>query len=68
VKLVVCESIAAITTHLRDAEVVEPNYGGHHPRPAALCGSAIAWDTKLPLGAARCRPCLDAAKQLGWKP
>jgi hypothetical protein len=63
VTLVVCESIAAITTHLRDTSKVGVNLSGHHPRPHALCGAEIAWDTRLPLTAARCRACTTASKE-----
>lgn len=56
--LITCESVAAITLHLRDASTIPPNYSGHHPRPKALCGSEIAWDTKIPASMARCRACL----------
>lgn len=59
--LVVCETVAAITTHLREVTPETPlNYGGHHPRPKALCGAEIAWDTKLPLTDTRCRGCIQA--------
>ena len=56
--LIVSESVAAITTHLRDATEVGPNFGGHSPRPYSLCGVQVAWDTHLPIAAARCRACL----------
>jgi len=58
VKLITCESVAAITLHLRDASIIAPNYSGHHPRPKALCDAEIAWDTKIPTSMARCRACL----------
>jgi hypothetical protein len=59
-ELVVCESTAAIVPHLRIVTADMPiKLGGHPtPRPGALCGSEIAWDTQLPLNAARCRSCL----------
>jgi hypothetical protein len=48
--IVVCETVAAITLHLRDATEVPPKYGGHpHPKPQAFCGSDIAWDTHITL-------------------
>lgn len=59
-KLVVCESTVAITTHLREYEDdSELSYTGHSPRKRALCDAEIAWDTKLPLQAARCMTCRD---------
>lgn len=60
-KLVVCESVAAITTHLRDFSDIARNYGGHWPKPLALCGAVISWDTKLPLTSARCLRCRELA-------
>lgn len=61
--LIVCESIAAVTTHLREVTDIAPNYGGHVKRPKALCGAEIAWDTRLPVGAARCLACMRAAME-----
>lgn len=62
--LVVCESVAAITTHLREVTDATPiRLSGHAPpRPPSLCGIDIAWDTKLPLGAARCAACITKAR------
>lgn len=56
--LVVCESTAAITTHLRDTTDIAPSYGGHREQPLALCGVKIAWDTRLPIESARCTACI----------
>ena len=61
---VVCESTAAITTHLRELGSNNDNpvkYAGHWPRPKALCGTEISWDTKLPIETVRCRTCRDRA-------
>lgn len=56
--LVVCESVAAITTHLRIVTVETPiSLSGFHPRPTALCGMEVAWDTKIPTRFARCKAC-----------
>lgn len=62
---VVCETVAAITTHLRRVTDEWPlNYSGHvryldgQPRrPRALCNAEISWDTKLPISSTRCRTC-----------
>lgn len=62
--LITCESVVAVTVHLRDSTDVAPNYGGHHPRPNALCGATVAWDTRLPITAARCRACLERLKRM----
>jgi len=56
---IICESIAAIVTHVRRIAGTEPSYSGHAIRPLALCGASIAWDTKLPLSTASCRTCRD---------
>jgi hypothetical protein len=62
--VIVCESTAAITLHLRAIDGPTDrlvNYGGHaQPRPKALCGVEVAWDTHLPKDAARCGPCRTA--------
>jgi hypothetical protein len=64
-ELVVCESTAAIVPHLRIVTLEAPIcLNGHSPRPSALCGSEIAWDTQLPLNAARCRSCLTKRAEL----
>lgn len=64
-KLVVCETVAAISTHLRDVGEVPINYGGHMlPRPKALCKAQIAWDTRLPISATRCTVCLRVLAKL----
>jgi hypothetical protein len=62
---IVCETVAAIVTHIRQLTPNHPaNYSGHKPpRPLALCGSAIAWDMKLPLDTATCSMCLRVAKR-----
>lgn len=63
--LVVCESVVAITTHLRDTVEVPSTaatLSGFTKRPTALCGTEIAWDTRLPVTAARCRDCRKKAK------
>lgn len=56
---VTCESVAAIVVHIR--EIVERgiNIHGHaRPRPKALCGAEVAWDTRIPLAGATCRKCI----------
>jgi hypothetical protein len=60
--LVVCESVAAITTHLRVITPEVPvNLHGHHPRLPALCGTLVAWDTQIPVRMGRCRDCRHLA-------
>lgn len=65
---VVCESVAAITPHLRLLAADQPliKLGWHSTRPLALCGTVIAWDTKLPLTAARCATCRERSGLNIW--
>lgn len=63
--VIVCETTAAIVPHLRLVGSVPKKLGGHYePKPVALCGVTIAWDTNLPLAAARCRACLSMLRAL----
>lgn len=60
-KLATCETTAAITLHVRVVGDRPFNPSGHTtPRPRALCGVNIAWDTQIDLGGVRCRSCLQA--------
>jgi hypothetical protein len=71
--VVICETVAAITTHYRVLSERHPRrLSGHAtPRPLALCGTAAAWDTELPTHrqdgslAARCSECLAMATKAG---
>lgn len=66
VAFVVCETSAAITPHIRStAEVpaTERTLSGFAARPKALCGAEVAWDTRLPLSAARCCYCIAALEK-----
>jgi predicted Zn finger-like uncharacterized protein len=63
---VVCETVAAITPHIRIVTAEHPiRLGGHSNRPLALCGTVIAWDTQLPLnsGSVRCSKCLKRVQE-----
>lgn len=55
--LIVCETTAAITTHLRVIGDTPPSYTGFAKRPSTLCGAEVGWDTKAPIESARCRSC-----------
>jgi len=56
---VTCESTAAIVVHIRRIGDRGINIHGHtHPRPEALCGAKVAWDTRIPLAGATCRRCI----------
>lgn len=48
--LVTCETVAAIVLHVRRVTDVPVRLGGHTaPRPLALCGSPVDWDTQIPV-------------------
>lgn len=67
--LVVCETVAAITTHLREVSDEYPiKLGGHSNKPKALCGREINWDTRLPISSARCTKCLAASIPIDHRP
>lgn len=64
--MVVCETMAAITTHLRVVDDEHPiRLSGHSVPPATLCGMSAAWDTQLPLNATRCNACRLKAAEAG---
>lgn len=64
--LVVCETVAAITPHLRvlSADTPPLSLSGFAQRPTTLCGMTVAWDTRLPISAARCKRCLERAREI----
>lgn len=63
IELVVCESTAAIVTHLRIVTIEHPikpgghTMGGRFLRPKTLCDREAAWDMALPIGTASCKTC-----------
>ena len=69
--LVICETVAAISTHYR---LLSPEFpfkpGGHHPRPSTFCAKAVGWDTELPTTrpdgslAVKCRECHAVATSM----
>jgi len=59
--LVTCETVAAIVLHARRITNRGVRLSGHvEPRPLALCGSPVDWDTQRPVSAVHCRSCLAA--------
>lgn len=59
--MVVCETVAAITLHLREPTKDQPvNYGGSDGKTLTLCGMKVGWDTKIPVSQARCSKCILA--------
>ena len=59
-RLVVCETFAAITLHLRELMPgEEPCYSGCKRHDAkTLCGVHIGWDTMIQPDQARCSSCI----------
>lgn len=58
---IVCETTAAIVTHLRRLADAPVRLSGHHGGPKTLCGKTTAWDTQHPVTSASCRNCRLAA-------
>ena len=64
-KLISCETVVGITTHVRECEGVPRSLGSHStPEGMALttlCGQKVGWD--LPVDESpRCRKCRKLAK------
>ena len=60
-ELITCESTAAISLHLRKISEAKISYSGHSPRPKALCGREVAWDTRIVVTLASCTDCRQIA-------
>lgn len=59
-EIVTCETIAAIAVHASRIVDRDVHLAGHRtPRPLALCGLPVDWDTMIPVTAAcvSCRRC-----------
>ena len=59
--LIGCETLAAITTHLRNTADIPPSYGGHFGGMPTLCGRKASWDIKSPIESTSCRLCREKA-------
>ena len=59
--LIACETVAAITVHLRRLSAAGSKYGGGADTPA-LCGAKPSWDLKSDVETARCQRCRKAAR------
>jgi hypothetical protein len=58
-ELITCETVAAIVLHARHIVDRDVRLNGHRsPKPLALCGSPVDWDTQRPVSAVHCRSCL----------
>lgn len=58
---VCCETVAAITMHIRIVGDTPISYSGFAVRPKTLCEKAVGWDTLTPIVAARCLECMIVA-------
>lgn len=62
--LVICETTAAITLHLREVTQESPvMLSGSNGKTFTLCGAKSGWDTQIPLGNERCRKCIGVARK-----
>jgi len=58
-RLIICETTAAITLHLRELEEgEEPCYSGRKGEKRTLCGMMVGWDTKIPIDQVGCGSCI----------
>lgn len=69
--MVTCETVAAIVVHVRrlGPGIAPVRLSGHSsPRPFALCGSPVDWDTQNPVNdrTVTCRSCRKAAGFPEW--
>jgi hypothetical protein len=64
-RYIVCETVAAITLHLRELGLYEePCYTGfRRPQPQTLCGMGVGWDTHIQLGQETCSACIEERKK-----
>lgn len=63
-ELVTCETVAAIVLHVRRIADRGVRLSGHvSPRPLALCGEPVYWDTQRPVAAVSCRRCKAALER-----
>jgi hypothetical protein len=68
-ELVTCETVAAVALHARRITDRDVKLGGHAwPKPVALCGRVMDWDTMRPATAlcVTCRTCKAILE--GFKP
>lgn len=63
---VACETVAAIVHHVRRVDAEHPvKRGGHWPKPRAMCGREVDWDTQVP-PTEKCISCRNCRKAMGW--
>ena len=60
-RFVICETMAAISLHLRQIPAgQDPSYGGPaYPGAMTLCGKPMGWDTKIPANQVTCSKCAE---------
>jgi hypothetical protein len=60
-----CETVAAISIHLRQMNEWElPNYGGRSGVSETLCRQPVGWDNKFGIGEVTCSVCIEKALRL----
>lgn len=64
-RLSACETVNAISLHLRQLEEYElPNFSGRSGAARTLCNSAVGWDNKFGIGEVTCSSCIEEALRL----
>lgn len=57
-EFVACETYPGYSHHIRRVGDRPVHLGGHvSPKPKALCGREVAWDTRIPVATVECRSC-----------
>lgn len=64
-ELVTCDTTAAREIHVRRVtDLRRAKLCGHdHPKPIALCGCRIDYDTKAPIEVADCKSCVEILRK-----
>jgi len=61
-RLSACETVAAISVHLRQMEEYElPNLSGRSGASETLCRQPVGWDNKFGIGEVTCSVCIKEA-------
>lgn len=64
-EFVACETVACIVHHVRRIGDTPVNPNGHWPKPLAMCGTPVNWDTKVP-PTEKCISCRGCRVAMGW--
>lgn len=64
-RLSACETVNAISVHLRQMEEYElPNFSGRSGASRTLCDSDVGWDNQFGIGEVTCSVCIKEALRL----